>query len=80
MKPVVIVKDQNGNVQLTVEEVKKMVEDAYDAGYADGKSAIQYYPIAPIAVPDLGYPNGWKVTCNTVTDMTADMEVQDDGA
>lgn len=45
MKPIILEKDKDGNVRVTVDEIKKMVEDAYESGYEDGRKS------APITVP-----------------------------
>lgn len=52
MKPIIITVDEHNNIQLTKDELQKMIEDAYDDGrtdgykngYADGKSAYPHYP------------------------------------
>ena len=40
MKPVVIEKDKDGNVRITVDEIKRIVDEAYAEGYEDGKKAV----------------------------------------
>lgn len=45
MKPIILEKDKDGKLQVTVDEIKKMVEDAYEAGYEDGRKAV------PITIP-----------------------------
>ena len=63
MKPIVLVKDQDGKVVVTVDEIKKMVEDAYDDGYMDGSSN------RPTIVTTPAYPSWWHdhftITCET---------------
>ena len=41
MKPIVLGLQVDGTVKVTVEEVQKMLEDAYQQGYADGKASAQ---------------------------------------
>ena len=36
MRPIIIERDQDGNAIVSVAEFKKMLNDAYDTGYADG--------------------------------------------
>lgn len=42
MKPIVIKEDKDGNVKISAEEIQKMIDDAYEAGYTDGQMS---YPI-----------------------------------
>ena len=61
MKPIIITVDEHNNIQLTKDELQKMIEDAYDDGrtdgykngYADGKSAYPYitYPYVYNTLP-----------------------------
>ena len=39
MKPVVVFVKEDGTLKLTEEELKKLIEDAYSQGFADGKEA-----------------------------------------
>ena len=55
MKTVVLVKNENGKVELTVDEIKRMLDDAYNEGFKDGKSANN------IAITYPSYPN-WTIT------------------
>lgn len=41
MKPIILKADQNGKLLITVDEIQKMVEDAYNEGVADGKASVQ---------------------------------------
>lgn len=54
---VVIEKNKDGKIELTKEELQKMLDDAYTQGYADGKGRYEtitypsypvYYATAPI--------------------------------
>ena len=44
MKPIVIVTDGNGKVTMTVEELKKALDDAFEQGKAAGTTNINTYP------------------------------------
>ena len=44
MKPIVIVTDGNGKVTMTVEELKKALDDAFEQGKAAGTTNINAYP------------------------------------
>ena len=52
MKPIILKADQGGKILITAEAIEKMVSDAYDEGYRDGKQA------APITInnPRVDYP------------------------
>lgn len=39
MKPIILKVDAEGKILISAEEIQTMVEDAYNAGYADGKGA-----------------------------------------
>ena len=39
MKTIVLEKNPDGNVVLSVDQIRKMLDDAYDEGYRDGKAA-----------------------------------------
>lgn len=55
MKPIILEKDKDGNLQITVDEIKKMVQDAYESGYEDGSKPV------PITVPT-PYPYPYPYT------------------
>jgi len=42
MKPIILKADQDGKLLITVDEIQKMVEDAYNEGVADGKASVTY--------------------------------------
>lgn len=56
---VVIEKNKNGKIELTKEELQKMLDDAYTQGYTDGKVKYETitYPSSPV----------WYATTNTTT-------------
>lgn len=73
MKPIIIAVDDHNKIQLTKDELQKMIEDAYEDGrtdgykngYADGKSAYSYttwntFPnVTPTLTSDKTYP--WTI-------------------
>lgn len=75
MKPIILITDGNGSLKITAEEVQKMVEEAYQAGYADGRASVPQ----PITVPSypLTYPTWLQspiVTCKAETTYTVETE------
>ena len=70
MKPIILKADQDGKLLITVDEIQKMVEDAYNEGVADGKASVQNSQ--PLTYNDLLQrnvqtidPNSfrWNLTC-----------------
>ena len=57
---VVIEKNKDGKIELTKDELQKMLDDAYTQGYTDGKGR---YDI--ITYPS--YPVPWYATTNTTS-------------
>ena len=55
MKPIILKADQDGKLLITVDEIRTMVEDAYNEGVADGKASVQNRP-------SLTYPDLWQNT------------------
>ena len=43
MKPIVLVKGNDGKVNITIDEFKKYIDDAYEAGREDGRRERGYY-------------------------------------
>ena len=37
MKPIILIADQDNQIKITPDEIEKIVDDAYQAGYEDGK-------------------------------------------
>lgn len=58
MKPIILKADQDGKLLITVDEIRTMVEDAYNEGVADGKDSAQNRP--PLTYGDL-----WQKTNTT---------------
>ena len=56
---VIVEKNKEGKIELTKEELQKMLDDAYTQGYTDGKSTYDYikYPSTPL----------WYTTTNSNT-------------
>lgn len=76
MKPIIITVDEHNNIQLTKDELQKMIEDAYDNGrtdgykngYADGKSAYPYttYPYIYNTLPTtIADDHPWTINVTT---------------
>ena len=71
MKPIVIFKgvNSNGKIELTPEEFKKYVEDAYENGYKDGNKTVTYAPTWtwtwPWTVPTVTYCNDTTAVSTT---------------
>lgn len=68
VKPIVIVTDGNGRVTMTVDEMKKLLDDAFELGRESGTTTINnHYP----------YYRGWwndpyyTTTCGTATTLTS---------
>ena len=59
MNPIIIVPNDIKEITLTIEELKKYIQDAYDGGYADAKKEVfklgDIDPINPITIT---YNNG----------------------
>ena len=70
MKPIILKEDGNGKIVVTADEVQKMVDDAYNSGYADGRNSCptiinqrDYYPYYPINVTPAITWQSDKVMC-----------------
>lgn len=59
MKPIILKVDAEGKILISAEEIQTMVEDAYNAGYADGKGQTSCPPF--ITTPN--YYRNVEVTC-----------------
>lgn len=44
IKPIVIVVDKDGRVSMTVDEMKKLLDDAFEQGKESGTTTINNYP------------------------------------
>ena len=69
MKPIIIEKNSDGKINITAEEISKMVEDAYNQGYADGKST--YTPVIINPIYERPYWN-WVTTTSPVVTLGSD--------
>lgn len=74
MRPIVLKVDENGTLLITPEEIQKMLDDAYAAGYSDGKGSVSQiithpYPVYPtwLNTPDWDFT---KITCSTKEETT----------
>lgn len=72
MKPIVLERDKDGNVRVTVDEIKKMVEDAYESGYEDGRKSVTITVPVPYPNTPMPYTPTWidrdhiVITCETL--------------
>ena len=66
---VIVEKNKDGKIELATEELQKMLDDAYNQGYSDGKSSVTHitYPSYPTWYDNFGPLTTDKViiTCNT---------------
>ena len=53
--------NENGKIEFTEDELKKLLEESYDEGYKDGYGAGKVtYPYYPNTTPiNPSYPPGW---------------------
>lgn len=66
MKPIVVIKEADGKVHLTPEEIQKIVDDAYNTGYSDGDRrapAFIQYPYYWDTKP-IVYTTDHTITCH----------------
>lgn len=63
MKPVILKADQDGRILITAEEIEKIISDAYDQGYQDGKGSVTV-TYEPQTTWNHWPPN---ITCDSVT-------------
>ena len=72
MKPIVLFKDNNNKIVITADEIKQMIEDAYNDGYRDG-SARYINVSSPIVTTPYYEKSPWwpqdhiTITCETPT-------------
>ena len=45
MKPIIVYKDSNGDVKMTSDEFQRLIDDAYNRGYADGMNVNTAVPL-----------------------------------
>lgn len=67
MKPIIIKTDKDGNIKITEEELAKIVDDAYNAGFKDGSRVISPTITSPTWPPYNPYednPYLYKITCD----------------
>ena len=50
MKPIIIVKDKDGKIEITEAEIKKLISDAYDEGYRDGRQSQSWISTTPSVI------------------------------
>ena len=73
---VVIEKNKNGKIELTKEELQKMLDDAYNQGYMDGKGRYETitYPSHPIWCTTANAASKDSITLTSV-DVSTELEV-----
>lgn len=69
MKPIIIKTDKDDNIKITEEELAKIVDDAYNAGFKDGSRVISPTITSPTWPPYNPYedntnPYPYKITCD----------------
>ncbi len=78
MKPFIIVKntDAEGEIHFTQEEIRKIIEEAYNQGYSDGYTANGnqkiYNPNTSDPCPSHYIPYAPQTWCNSKDNTTAD--------
>ena len=60
---VILTTDKDGKVLLTKDDLQKMLDDAYNKGYSDGKSSSWYSTITTTPNSPVWY--GTEVTCSS---------------
>lgn len=63
MKPIVLKADQDGKILISAEEIEKLVSDAYDEGYRDGKAAAPITVSPGISTPQYPWYDHVHITC-----------------
>jgi len=60
MKPIILEKDKDGRIKVTSEDIQKMIDEAYQSGYEDGRKSIQV--IIPPYSPEPWWKTPWYCT------------------
>lgn len=50
MKPIILVKDKDGKIEIAESEIKKLISDAYDEGYRDGRQSQSWISTTPSVI------------------------------
>ena len=69
MKPVPIIIQVDGKVVITLDEIKHIIDEAYNAGVADGMAIIKPIPYYTSTTPWYEIPQV-EITCNTVAEQS----------
>ncbi len=64
MRPIVIETTKDGYPKITVDELKRIVDNAYDEGYRDGKNSIPTITTTPYT-PTWTSDRSITITCET---------------
>ena len=74
MKPIILVKDKDGKIEITEAEIKKLISDAYDEGYRDGRQSQSWISTTPSVIwnndPNKITLDKYITTCNDNAYMT----------
>ena len=66
MKPIILVKDKDGKIEIAEAEIKKLISDAYDEGYRDGRQSQSWISTTPSVIWN-NDPNKITLNPNTAT-------------
>lgn len=66
MKPIIIEKDKTGNVKITLEELREIVDNAYNQGYNDGRNSNTSIPSVPSWAPTWTDRDHITITCKSL--------------
>ena len=76
MTPIILIKEKNGNgkIEITEEELKQIISDAYEQGYEDSKKQNQV-PMYISPIPSNPSDNWWdrQIYCGPTTTATGQM-------
>lgn len=71
MKPIILVKDKDGKIDIAETEIKKLISDAYDEGYRDGRQSQSWISTTPSVIwnndPNKVTLDKYITTCNDNT-------------
>ena len=82
MKPIILKAGQDGKIMITAEEIEKMVSDAYNEGYCDGKANGGITITQPSPWTPSPYIPTWytTVTCDNLTVSDSNSSLYSDGS
>ena len=62
---IVVEKNKNDKIELTKEELEKLLEEAKQEGFRQGKDSITYIPYTPNTIPYNPWTPSITWTCNS---------------